>query len=241
VEKKHCRFSIIVPVLNEAATINTLVRHLTELKPDLPREVIVVDGDPDQGTIRAIQAREVITLVSPAGRARQMNAGAQVAQGDILIFLHADTQLPHDALSGISVALSAGQYVGGAFDLGIQSDRVIFKLIAAAASLRSRITRIPYGDQAIFLRKDYFTKIGGYHDMPLMEDIELMRRIKRSGKKIFILRDRVMTSPRRWQKEAIWYCTARNWILSSLYYLGVSPHWLTAFYPVGGEHGQREE
>jgi hypothetical protein len=117
----------------------------------------------------------------------------------------------------------------------------MLKVIAHAASFRSRVTRIPYGDQAIFLRREYFTRIGGYKDIPLMEDIELMQRIKKSGGKIAIIRERVMTSPRRWERETIWYCTARNWILSSLYYLGVSPHWLTAFYPLGGEHGQREE
>ena len=123
-----------------------------------------------------------------------------------------------------------GKYVGGAFDLKIGSDRFIFKIIGNLASLRSRLTRIPYGDQAIFIRRDYFRTIGGYKDVPLMEDVELMQRIKRQGDKIFILKEKVITSPRRWEREGVLYCTLRNWIITILYFIGVSPDRLVKFY-----------
>jgi len=159
-----------------------------------------------------------------------MNAGAFAAKGNILIFLHADTELPLSVLRRMNEFISRNQYVGGAFDLGIKSDKRIYRAIAFLGSLRSRLNRIPYGDQAIFVRRDYFNKIGGYKDVPLMEDVEFMRRIKRSGKKILISHDRVMTSARRWEEEGLTYCILRNWTLQILYFLGVSPHKLIKFY-----------
>jgi rSAM/selenodomain-associated transferase 2 len=193
-------------------------------------EIIVVDGDRERDTLKAIQSNRVIKIFSEKGRAKQMNAGASIAKGEILIFLHADTELPTHALKKIESVIEKRGYTAGAFDLGIQSKKLIFKVIAFLGSLRSRLNRIPYGDQAIFLRREYFNKIGGYKEIPLMEDVELMRRIKRSGKKIWILYDRVMTSPRRWEKEGVIYCILRNWVLQGLYFLGVSPHKLVNFY-----------
>jgi rSAM/selenodomain-associated transferase 2 len=193
-------------------------------------EIIVVDGDRERDTLKAIQSNRVIKIFSERGRAKQMNAGASIAKGEILIFLHADTELPTHALKKIESVIEKRGYTAGAFDLGIQSKKLIFKVIAFLGSLRSRLNRIPYGDQAIFLRREYFNKIGGYKEIPLMEDVELMRRIKRSGKKIWILYDRVMTSPRRWEKEGLIYCILRNWVLQALYFLGVSPHKLVNFY-----------
>jgi len=122
------------------------------------------------------------------------------------------------------------RYVAGAFDLGIRSEKFIFRLIESAASLRSRATRIPFGDQAIFVRKDYFDKIGGYQDIPIMEDVEIMKRIRKRGDKIVILHQRVHTSSRRWEKEGILRCTLRNWLLQVLYLLGVSPHRFSKLY-----------
>jgi hypothetical protein len=147
-----------------------------------------------------------------------------------LIFLHADTELPEAALKKINLLINTKEYVGGAFNLGIKSDKIIFKVIAFLASLRSRLNRIPYGDQAIFIRKEYFDQIGRYKEIPLMEDVELMRRVKTSGKKIKIFPDRTMTSPRRWEKEGILYCTLRNYMNQLLYSLGVSPHKLVNWY-----------
>lgn len=227
------KFSIIIPVLHEADTINSLIEHLYNQESVESYEIIVVDGDPNGETISVIHYKEVTSIVSAEGRARQMNAGAAVARGEILIFLHADTELPIDALNQISSTMEKKQCVGGAFDLGIGADRLIFKIIAHLASLRSRLTRIPYGDQAIFIRRDYFYKIGGYRETPLMEDVELMQRIKKLGDKICILSDRVRTSPRRWEKEGVVYCTLRNWIISSLYFMGIPPNRLARFYRSG--------
>lgn len=120
--------------------------------------------------------------------------------------------------------------IGGAFDLGIESDRFAFRIIEIMGSLRSRLTRLPYGDQAIFIRADFFRKIGGFKEIPLMEDVELMQRIKNNEAQIIILKDRVLTSPRRWEKEGIIFCTLRNWLLAILFSLGIKPEILARFY-----------
>ena len=228
-EEKY-RFSIIVPVLGEVDQINSLIEHLYNQHYGGNCEIIVVDGDPNGGTVTSIQRNEVISIVSSTGRSWQMNAGAAIARGEILVFLHADTRLPAGALDRISHALEQKRIVGGAFSLGISSPRLVFKIIAHLASLRSRLTRIPYGDQAIFVRRDYFNEIGGYREIPLMEDVELMQRIQKLGDRIGILPHRVSTSPRRWEKEGIVYCTLRNWVISILYFIGVSPDRLSSFY-----------
>ncbi len=222
--------SVIVPVLNEAGGINDLISHLASLRSPLSREIIVVDGDPQAGTIGSITQGGVITALAGPGRARQMNHGAALASGDILLFLHADTLLPEDALAGIPEALDDRRFVAGAFDLGIRSTRRIFRLTERYAALRTRLTRIPFGDQAIFIRKNYFDEIGGYSDIPLMEDVEIMRRIRRRGGEITIIPRKVMTSARRWEREGVLYCTLRNWMLQLFYALGVKPERLAKWY-----------
>ena len=229
-ESDHSTFSIIIPVLHESHNINPLIHSIYGQHAHEHCEIIVVDGSPEGDTINVIDTKQVISLVSETGRAQQMNAGAKVARGEILIFLHADTRLPDNALRAVKTALVSQHYVGGAFDLGIGSDRFVFKVIAAVASYRSRLTKIPYGDQALFLRKGYFEKIGGYRELPVMEDVELMHRIKKRGDKICILTDKVCTAPRRWEEEGILYCTVRNWIIILLYFLGVSPYTLKHYY-----------
>ncbi len=226
----ECRFSIVIPVLSEQGQINSVIEHLRSQDFEGVWEIIVVDGDFRGQTIKAIQDQEVVSITSAKGRALQMNAGATVARGEILIFLHADTRLPPSALKKINTILEDEKYVGGAFDLRINSDRLFLKYIAARASLRSRLNRIPYGDQAIFIRRNYFDKIGRFKEIPLMEDVELMRCIKKKGDKIFILRDRVKTSARRWEREGVFYTTLKNQILLNLYYLGVSPDKLAKYY-----------
>jgi rSAM/selenodomain-associated transferase 2 len=225
------KFSIIVPVFHEGERINDLIEHLHCLNSDENIEIIVVDGVQD--TLRAIHNENVIKVSSEKGRAKQMNAGASIARGEILIFLHADTELPLHALKKINSFMERREYMGGAFDLGIKSDKFIFKLIGTLSSFRSRLSRIPFGDQAIFIRREYFNQIGGYKEIPLMEDVELMRRIKKSGNKIWIFYDRAMTSPRRWEKEGVIYCIFRNWTLQILYLLGVSPYHLVRYYKSG--------
>lgn len=223
-------FSVIIPVLHETNKINSLIEHLHALEGGRNSEVIIVDGSPTKDTINAINDEKIISISSEKGRAKQMNAGASIAQGEILIFLHADTKLPEDAFQKIRRVLEEGRYVGGAFYLRIDSDRVIFKLISHITSFLSRLTRIPYGDQTIFIKKDYFNRIGRYGDIPVMEDAELMRKIKRERKKICIIRDNVKTSPRRWEEKGIFYTILINQTIRILYFLGVSPDKLTKFF-----------
>jgi rSAM/selenodomain-associated transferase 2 len=227
---KKVTFSIIVPALHESDKINSLVEHLEGLERSRDAEMIVVDGNPNGDTIQAIGSDRVKKMVAPKGRARQMNAGASMAKGEILIFLHADTELPCNALKSINSAMAQGRYVGGALQLDFNSEKIRFRMLARLASLRCLLTRIPYGDQAIFIERDYFSALGGYKDIPIMEDVELMRRIKRKGDKICIVPEKVKTSPRRWEQEGFVYVNVRNAILFASYMLGVSPEKLASFY-----------
>ena len=230
-EEISCKFSIIIPVLNEVDHINSLIEHINKLSSGKDLEIIVVDGSQNKETINAIKNPKVISISSEKGRARQLNAGAAIARGGVLIFLHADTRLPSTSLEKINRVMENKLHVGGAFDLCIRSEKPVFKIISKMISFRSRLTRVPYGDQAIFIVRDYFFDLGGYKNIPLMEDVELMRRIKKSGKKIkMISSDCVSTSPRRWEKEGILFCTLRNWMVRALYYFGVSPNKLIRFY-----------
>lgn len=223
------KISIIIPVLNEQKTINETIEKIYASNK-VVFEIIVVDCDPKGSTIESVKKSNVIKLISQRGRAKQMNAGAKKASGKILLFLHSDTELPNDALNKISTLFNTANYVAGAFDLEINDKKTIFRIIEKVASFRSRLTSIPYGDQAIFVDKDYFKKIGGFSDIPLMEDVELMQRIKKLKGKIHIFKETVKTSSRRWQKEGVFYCTIRNWFLICFYYLGVSPEKLVRFY-----------
>ena len=135
-----------------------------------------------------------------------------------------------NALQKISSVMEQEQYVAGAFDLGIDSSSLALRIIVCAAFLRLRLTRIAYGDQAVFIQRKYFNEIGCYKDISLMADVELMRRIKKAGDKICIISDRVSTSPRRWEEEGVVYCLLRNIIISNLYYIGVPPDKLVRYY-----------
>jgi rSAM/selenodomain-associated transferase 2 len=223
-------FSIVIPVLNEASVINHTVEHLCRIRSGFDVEVIVVDGDPHGATLSAIHHKDVIKVLSPRGRGTQMNKGASVSKGELLLFLHTDTELPEDAFSIITSFMQNTRFVGGAFDLGIDSRRPVFRLIERMVFVRTRITNVPYGDQAIFMQREFFHELNGFKDIPLMEDVELMKRIKRRGYRICIIPQKIKTSPRRWEREGVFYCTLRNWALISLYSLGVSPEKLVKFY-----------
>jgi len=226
-------FSVVIPVLNEAQLINRQINCITSQSRKFFVEIIVVDGNRKGSTISAITNSDVVKLISSVGRGSQMNIGAARAKGAILVFLHVDTILPEDAFERIYNCLKNQAVVGGAFDLDIDSDKKLLKIIACLARQRSRVTRIPYGDQAIFVRRKYFQSIGGYKQIPLMEDLDLMRRIKKAGDKIQILPQRVITSARRWEKRGTIYTSCLNQILLLLYYLGVSPDKLANIYRVG--------
>jgi len=226
-------FSVIIPVLRESASINGTIDHLRNLGKGESLEIIVVDGSPEGDTIAAIVDRDVKRLVAGRGRALQMNRGAAHAAGTVLLFLHADTILPGKAFHHIRSALSADSTVAGAFDLGMDSPRLSLKIIAKMASIRSRVTRTPYGDQAQFFRRGCFDALEGFRDLPVMEDVDIMRRIKKRRERIHIIAQRVKTSPRRWEREGLFRCTLRNWLLISLYYLGSRPKTLARYYRFG--------
>lgn len=231
-KKKHPDFSVIVPVLHEEKMINELIEHLygRDKRHPLGIEIIVVDGSPAQDTVSTIKHKDVVAICSQPGRSRQMNEGARQAKGDILLFLHADTRLPENAFSAIKTTLEQKKCAGGAFALVIDPNRLSLKSIAYFTTLRSRLTRVPYGDQAIFVRRDVFGMMGGFKDIILMEDLEFMRRLRKAGHRIHILPDKVMSSPRRWDREGVVRCTLRNWWIRACYLCGMSPVHLEKFY-----------
>jgi len=217
-----------VPTLNEAANLGRLLPDLHERCREA--EVILVDGGSEDAT-REVATRfpHVQLVTSPRGRARQMNAGARVARGDTLLFLHADTRLPDRALEAVAAALDDARVVGGRFDVSFDSPRAVFRMIAYFMNLRSRWSRISTGDQAIFVRRSVFEAMGGYPDIALMEDIELCRRLKRRGR-LAALRTRVTTSARKWEREGALRTMALMWALRFLYMIGVSPARLHGWY-----------
>jgi uncharacterized protein len=228
--------SIIIPVLYEGPHIQACLTHVAQVAQDLNTqttnyEVIVVDGDPQGSTLSYLPHQENIQGIQAAqGRGSQMNAGARLAQGRLLLFLHADTILPEQAFQQILAVCEDGTTVGGAFDLEIASSRLFLKVISKVSSWRSQLTRIPYGDQAIFVRRDIFEVVQGFPDIPIMEDVALMQRLKQGGYAIRILRSPAIVSPRRWEQEGIVRCTLRNWSLMTLYVLGVDPQKLAYWY-----------
>jgi len=192
--------------------------------------VILVDGGSDDLTTQvAARFSDVRLLTSPRGRARQMNAGARASRGDVLLFLHADTWLPDGALGAVTAVLEDSRVVGGRFDVRFDSPRAAFRMIAFFMNLRSRMSGISTGDQAIFVRRHVFEAMGGYPDLPLMEDVELSRRLKRRGR-LAALRWRVTTSSRKWEREGALRTMALMWALRLLYMAGVPPARLHRWY-----------
>jgi rSAM/selenodomain-associated transferase 2 len=226
----ECRVSVIIPVFCEHAVINGTIEAVRSRRGGETAEIIVVDGQAEAETVAAIRDNAVKKLHSEKGRGGQLNRGAAIATGDVLLFLHADTVLPPAAFERIAEAMRDEGCVGGAFDLRIDSPRAAFRIIETVAGLRSRLTRIPYGDQVIFIRSSCFRTLGGFREIPIMEDVDLMRRVKRKGWKITIFREPVITSARRWEKEGLLFGTLRNWFLVTLYLFGVSPERLARFY-----------
>lgn len=225
------KISVIIPVYSEADIIADAIQSLEEINEGELAEIIVVDGHPGGTTIKHLTNPSVISLTSPKGRAVQMNMGARNATGEILLFLHADTILPPNGPRKIIEIMETGKYVGGAFNMGTVSKNLFLKHIYYTSYLRSRVTRIPYGDQAIFIRKDYFRKIGGYPDVPLLEDIKIMMKIKHNKDKIRIFKEKVITSSRRYEEEGMIYGWLRNHRIRILHHFGVSPERLAGLYP----------
>jgi rSAM/selenodomain-associated transferase 2 len=220
------RISVIVPVLNEEKSIAPTLIELQRLKPD---EMIVVDGGSSDETREICQRFGVAFYLSRPGRAVQMNFGAHRATGDVLLFLHADTRLPPSAFDDIRAALQDQKVLGGRFDLQLDDARPMLKLIGFMISLRSRLSKVGTGDQAIFVRREIFQELGGYPDIPLMEDVAFSRALKHRGA-VACLRSRVVTSARRWEVDGIWRTIFKMWTLKTLYLLGISPVRLKRYY-----------
>lgn len=218
--------SVIVPVLNEEGGIGETLRRARQPRV---REIIVVDGGSTDQTRDVAQALADRVLSAPRGRAAQMNAGAERANGDILLFLHADTLVPEGFAAAVAAACKAPGVVGGRFDVDLTPSTPLLRLTGELMNWRSRLSRIATGDQAMFVRRDVFERMGGYANIPLMEDVELSRRLKGAGR-IACLRQRVTVSARRWQAHGVMKTILLMWKLRALYFLGVSPVRLRRLY-----------
>ncbi len=220
--------SIVVPALGEAANLARLLPALRAAAPGA--EIIVADAGSDDGTRDVATCVPGVTMLTcERGRARQMNAGARAAHGDTLLFLHADTVLPAGFEAAIMRALAEPGVVAGRFDVRLDNPRWAFRMIASLMNLRSRWSGISTGDQALFVRRDVFEALGGFPDIPLMEDVELTRRLKRRGRQA-ALRERVTTSARKWEREGVTRTIGLMWTLRFLYACGVSPARLHRWY-----------
>jgi rSAM/selenodomain-associated transferase 2 len=213
------RLSVVVPTLNEESQI---AATLDAARQPGVHEIIVVDGGSRDATERIAVSLADRFLLGPRGRASQMNAGARAATGDVLLFLHADTVLPAGSAAAIEAGMAEASAVGGRFDVLLEPSTPLLRLVAALMNLRSRLSGIATGDQAIFVRRDVFERLGGFAEMPLMEDIDFSRRLKRAGS-IACLRQRVSTSSRRWLVDGPIRTILRMWTLRFLYFAGVSP------------------
>ncbi|MCC6193069.1 MAG: TIGR04283 family arsenosugar biosynthesis glycosyltransferase [Burkholderiales bacterium] len=222
------RISIIVPALEEAASITATLSALQPLRAQ-GHEVIVVDGGSRDATLLIARLLADRAYVTGAGRATQMNFGAGKATGDVLLFLHADTLLPPDAAPAIRVALAGGA-AWGRFDVAILGKPRVLRVVAAMMNLRSRLTGIATGDQAIFVRRAAFAAAGAFPPIPLMEDVALSSALKRCAGRPACLRTRVTTSGRRWQARGPWRTIFTMWRLRLAYALGADPATLARHY-----------
>ncbi len=218
--------SVIIPVLNDAEALDLA---LSSTQDCTGVERIVVDGGSSDESAEVAQSRGAKTLHSPPGRARQMNTGAGVAEGMFLIFLHADTRLPEGFDHHVRRILTQPGVAAGAFQLQIDVPSARLRLIENAANWRSRYLQMPYGDQAIFLRAELFREMGGFPDLPIMEDFELMRRLKGRGR-IVIAPATALTSARRWEKLGALRTTLINQLMILGFYLGFEPSRLARWY-----------
>jgi rSAM/selenodomain-associated transferase 2 len=227
--------SIIIPVLNEASTIASVLTHLPQ-SPDL--EVWVVDGGSRDQTLAVAQSCGAKVIASAPGRSRQMNVGAEAAIGEILLFLHADTQLPTGFVAEVQNILATPGTIAGAFRLQIDGTEAALRWVERGVNWRSRHLQLPYGDQAIFLRAKTFHDLGGFSDLPIMEDFELVRRLQKRGK-VAIASTAVLTSARRWQKLGVCQTTLMNQVVIVGYLLGISPVRLASWYRGRGRNSQK--
>lgn len=222
---KTSNISIIIPTLNEEANIAPLTANLKEGGHD----GIIVDGGSSDNTVQLAKDNGFRVLEGAQGRAAQLNLGAAKAKGEILLFLHADTRLPTNFASSISEAILAKNFIAGAFSLAIDNPTAGLNFIAACTNLRSRLFSLPYGDQAIFIKKDSFFRLEKFPDLPIMEDYMFIKNAQKKGS-IIILQDRVTTSARRWRRLGILRTTIINQLVILGFHFKVSPERLALFY-----------
>jgi rSAM/selenodomain-associated transferase 2 len=220
--------SVIIPALNEEACLERCIESIRSA--GMGCEIIVADGGSKDRTREAAESYPEVRVVrSEPGRGNQMNSGASHARGELLLFLHADTVLEKGWHDDIAAALRSDEVIGGAFTFAIDNPMQKYRGVEAWVSMRCRIFRLPYGDQAIFIRRSAFEKLSGYKDMPLMEDVDLVTRMKKLGR-IALLKTKAVTSGRRWVSKGLIRTAAINQVTMLLYLLGVSPHRLARLY-----------
>lgn len=222
------RLAIIVPVLNEATLVRTCLERLQPLRAR-GHEVLLADGDSSDGS--AALATDLVdhVVVAARGRALQMNAAARQATAPVLLFLHVDTELPEAADASIARGLARSGACWGRFDVRLSGRAPALRVIERAMNLRSRVTGIATGDQGLFVQRALFDAVGGYPPLPLMEDIALSERLLRYGRPV-CLRERVVTSSRRWERDGIARTVLLMWRLRFDYWRGVAPTQLARRY-----------
>src|SRR5262249_2272213 len=218
--------SIIIPTLNESAILSATIRGLRKQRPP---EIIVVDGGSTDAT-RDASAEADVFLQAPRGRASQMNAGAAVATGDILLFLHADCMLESESLCQAESCLSQRGVAAGCFTMHVAADGLLYRWIDRVATARVRVAGMIFGDQGLFVPRGTFEKIGGLPPLRIMEDVAISRRLRRLGR-IIVAPAHIHVSPRRWQRAGVLRQTLRNWSMLTLAAVGVHPNRLAHFYP----------
>lgn len=216
--------AVLVPVLDEAANLRCLLPRLVAAAD----EVIVCDGGSGDGSPELASRLGARVVSAPQGRGTQLNRAAEAASADVLLFLHADTRLPPDGIEAVRRAVARGERAGG-FLVRFDSRRLLYRVGARVMSLRTRLTRVPLGDQAQFVERRTFQAVGGFREWPILEDLDLIRRLKRSTR-IAVLPLRVETSARRFQTGGPARTVARNWLIWALYFSGVSPQRLARLY-----------
>ena len=219
------KISIIIPVLNEA---KILEETLSQLQSELgSHELIIVDGGSTDDSVHIAEKYGKV-LRSARGRAKQVNAGAAVATGDIFIFLHADIWLEKGALAAVETALSSG-YIGGGFRQKIDGESILYRVVEIAGDIRGKYLKVFYGDSGIFLSRVSFEKIGGFPEIPILEEIEFSKSLRRLGKTTLVT-PHIHISARRWEKKGIVRTTVNNWLITLLYFLKFSSVQLAKLY-----------
>jgi rSAM/selenodomain-associated transferase 2 len=222
------QISIVVPVLNEA---DGIVSFLQAIQPSrrAGHQLIIVDGGSNDATVKLAEPLVDHVVRSTRGRARQMNAGADAANGAVILFLHADCRLPEGGTAAIRAAIESGVRGWGRYDIRLTGDRFLFRVVEWFMNTRSRLTGIATGDQGIFVERELFISIGGFPEIPLMEDIALSTRLKRIERPI-CLDARIATSSRRWERGGAWRTIWLMWRLRYAYWRGADPATLAQIY-----------